>query len=378
VQELTETVEMPTIETYPARNDRTFAIALWVVLAFAGLEVLATVIHFGARIRAQRAAARAVAPAVVRSRTTPGPVASAAPSNANPPAPASAAALSASDRLLKEAAELRERGDTANALARLQEASARDPTNASILAELATIYESIQLFDRSNETWQKIQEIGPSSGTFYELAESKLRHGAAAPAPATTASAASTDTAGKPIDAEGIPEGSVFGITEVTAEPITDPDAETNLRLKIAVRKRPGVSYEVGKLRINVFLYDALEDDKVGLTDADTSSEWLSPKHDWSDSDTETLIVSYRRSKTHAITSEASISAAAAAVTPGKASARSRKKDQPSPGPEAQTNAGSSRRYLGYLIRVYYNDKLQTVRADPARLVNDAPSAVQP
>lgn len=361
---------MPTLETYSRANDRTFAVALWVVLAFAGLELLATAIHFAEKARERRAAARSAAPVAVQ--TTAIPPSSSAPARA--PAPASSAALSASERLLKEAAALRDRGDTANALARLQEASQRDPTNASVLAELATIYESIQLFDRSNETWQKIHQIGPSAGELFELAESKLKTGvAAAPQPAGSA-----DTAGKPIDAEGIPEGSVFGVADVTTEPIADPDAETNLRIKIAVRKRPGVSYEVGKLRINVFLYDVLEDDKVALTDADTSSEWLSPKHDWSDGDTETLIVSYRRSKTHAVTSEAAISAAAAAVTPGKVSGRSKKRNQPSPSPEPQLNDGSHRKFLGYLIRVYYNDKLQTVRADPARLVNDAPSSIQP
>jgi tetratricopeptide (TPR) repeat protein len=363
---------MPTLETYPLRSDRTFAIALWVVLAFAGLELLATAVHFSSKIRAQRAAARAAAaPAAAQPQVTPG--VPSAPANA--PLAASSAALSVSDRLLKEATALRERGDTANALARLQEASQRDPTNANVLAELATIYESIQLFDRSNETWQKIHEIGPSAGAIFELAEAKLKTGATATSPQPSSS---TDTAGKPIDAEGIPEGSVFGIADVAAEPITDPEAETNLRIKIAVRKRPGVSYEVGKLRINVFLYDVMDDDKVVLTDADTSSEWLSPKHDWSDGDTETLIVSYRRSKTHAVTSEAAISAAAAAITPGKVSGRSKKRNQPSPTPEAQASEGSHRKYLGYLIRVYYNDKLQTVRADPARLVNDAPASIQP
>src|SRR2546423_1463928 len=137
---------MATLETYRSRNDRPFTIALWVVLAFAALEILATVIHFGAKIRVQRAAARASAPITIETRITPGPAASAAPTNA--PLPASSAALSASDRLLKEATALRERGDTANALARLQEASQRDPNNANVLAELATIYESIQLFDR--------------------------------------------------------------------------------------------------------------------------------------------------------------------------------------------------------------------------------------
>ncbi len=361
----TRTTDSPEL----AANHRSFAIALWVLLAFFALEILATAIHFSAKIRAQRAAARAAAPVTVAPRVA--PAASAPPSQKSAPAPASSAALTASDRLLKEAAALRERGDTANALARLQEAAQNDPHNANVLAELATIYESIQLFDRSNDAWQKIHEIGPSAGPLYELAKTKLRTGV----PASTPPPASTDTAGKPIDAEGIPEGSVFGIAEVATEPVPDPEAETNLRLKIAVRKRPGVSYEVGKLRINVFLYDLSEDGKTVLTDADTSSEWLNPKHDWSDSATETLLVSYRRSKTHSVTSEAAISAAAAAVTPGKAAGRSKKRGETSPSPETQTDAGAHHRYLGYLIRVYYNDKLQTVRADPAHLVNDAPAA---
>ena len=82
------------------------------------------------------------------------------------------------EELLKEASLLRESGDTTNALARLQTASERDPRNARVLAEMAMIYESIQLFDRSNETWRKIQEIGPAAGPLYELADMKLKVGA--------------------------------------------------------------------------------------------------------------------------------------------------------------------------------------------------------
>src|SRR5947208_3650746 len=107
--------------------------------------------------------------------TTPPPP----PLPVQPDAPSSAA-FSASERLLKEANVLRERGDTANALARLQDASQRDPKNPQVLAEMAAIYESIQLFDRSNETWRKIQDLGPAAGPLYELADMKLRVGAAA------------------------------------------------------------------------------------------------------------------------------------------------------------------------------------------------------
>ncbi|PYK44466.1 MAG: hypothetical protein DME46_06390, partial [Verrucomicrobia bacterium] len=107
-----------------------------------------------------------------------------------------------------------------------------------MLAEMAAIYESIQLFDRSNETWRKIQDLGPSAGPLYELADMKLRVGAAA----TPAAGVPLDTAGKPLDAEGLPEGSVFGVTSIETEQIPDPETERNLRLKIGIKKRQGVA----------------------------------------------------------------------------------------------------------------------------------------
>src|SRR5207237_8207166 len=90
------------------------------------------------------------------------------------------------EKLVKEATELRDKGDTTNALSRLQDASQRDPKNANVLAEMAMIYESIQLYERSNEAWKKIVEIGPSAGPLYELADMKLKTGVTPPAPATT------------------------------------------------------------------------------------------------------------------------------------------------------------------------------------------------
>src|SRR6266704_400022 len=181
---------MPVLAASSSPSDRTYSVAVGVILVFAALEILAIAIHFGAEHRATL-----------------------------PPikAPATAASVQ------------RERGDTANALARLQDASQRDPKNPQVLAEMAAIYESIQLYDRSNETWRKIQDLGPSAGPLYELADMKLRVGAAA----TPSPGVAMDTAGKPLDAEGLPEGSIFGVTNIETEQVADPDAETNLRLKI-------------------------------------------------------------------------------------------------------------------------------------------------
>src|SRR5258705_12800234 len=178
---------MPVLAASSSPSDRTYSVAVGVILVFAALEILAIAIHFGAEHRAHRATLPSIKAPATAASVQPG--ATPAPPQASAP---SSAALSASDHLLKEANVLRERGDPANALARLQDASQRDPKNPQVLAEMAAIYESIQLYDRSNETWKKIQDLGPSAGPLYELADMKLRVGA----PATPAPGAPMDTAG--------------------------------------------------------------------------------------------------------------------------------------------------------------------------------------
>src|SRR5262245_46946928 len=91
------------------------------------------------------------------------------------------------DQLRREGIELRDRGDTTTAIERLQEALDSEPNNAAVLAELAKTYDLAQLSDRANEVWRKLQEMGPSAGAAYELADRRLRlampTAAAAPKP---------------------------------------------------------------------------------------------------------------------------------------------------------------------------------------------------
>src|SRR4029077_2774496 len=92
------------------------------------------------------------------------------------------------DQLRREGIELRDRGDTTTAIERLQEALDSEPNNAAVLAELAKTYDLARLYDRANEIWRKLQEMGPSAGSAYELAVRRLKLGvptpAAAPMPA--------------------------------------------------------------------------------------------------------------------------------------------------------------------------------------------------
>jgi hypothetical protein len=88
------------------------------------------------------------------------------------------------DQLKQGGIELRDRGDTTNAVERLQEALDSEPNNAAVLAELAKTYDVMQLYDRANEVWRKLQEMGPSAGAAYELADRRLKLGAPTPAAA--------------------------------------------------------------------------------------------------------------------------------------------------------------------------------------------------
>jgi tetratricopeptide (TPR) repeat protein len=364
----------------PPPPDKIFTIALAVVAIFGAAQIAGVAVHYIGKARAEYAAAhpKVVVPPLEAAKPTaaPAPIEeTTAPAPAVVQAPPSAAVLSTAERLLKEATELRDRGDTTNALARLQDAAQSDPKNANVLAQMAMIYESIQLFERSNETWRKIQEIGPSAGALYDLADLKLKSGVMAPAtaPATAATGpglagvAPLDAGSTRNDADGIPDGSTFGITEVIATDTPDADAETNMKLKIAVKSRPNTPIDHTKVKIQVFFYDTLDNKEVILTDADVSYEWLTPHHDWKETNPEVLAVTYLRAKNKPLSPDAALSAAAAAVTP----AGGKKKTPPRKEPSAELpGEGGIRKYLGYIVRIYYNDQLQAVRADPTKLLN--------
>src|SRR5438477_3220122 len=353
-----------------SRTDKSFNIGLVLVVLFAIAEFFAAGFHYLAKMRPATAA-------ITAPRALPAAIPSAAPSA--PPVALTVASpttalttatstISVADRLLKEANAARESGDTVNALARLQDAAQRDPKNAEVLAEMAMIYESIQNFDRSAETWRRAQEIGPSGGPLYELADMKLKTGvptstnAIAPEPTAVARLDVTAPRGS---VEGIPTGSTLGITEVTASETPDPDSETNLMLRIAVKKRPNAVIDHTKVKIQVFFYDTVGDNEIKLTDADVSYEWLTPNHDWADSNSETLAVTYIRPKSKGKSAESDLAAAAAAINPAKKG----KPAKASPPPD-----GGSRKYLGYIVRIYYNDQLQDKRAEPNKLLTLFPA----
>ena len=357
---------MRTLLSRPIQVDPSFHIGLSLVVILAVAEIFAAASYYVVRARAARVSAQAVVPSVARpvaspvSATTPAPVTAqpAVSSAAVIPSPAP----SLVDQLLRQGIELRDRGDMTNALGRFQEALDSEPNNTAVLEEIAKTYESMQLLDRANETWRRIKEMGPSAGAAYELADQRLKLGVS-PLAATSSDVASpsADVAARR-DIGGNTEGSVMGITEVKTTETPDPDAEKNLTLQIGIKKQPAATVDHTKVKILVEFYDTVGDKDIKLTNADVNYEWLTPKHDWTETNPELLSVRYLRAKTAGASSESALSEAAATVRPGQKG-------------RAKGSAADSgkRKYLGYIIRVYYDDELQAVQAEPSRLLQHFP-----
>jgi len=359
---------MRTLLSRATQVDPSFHVGLGLVVILAVAEFFAVTSYYVGRVRSARTAqavattiARPVAPPV----STPASAAPATQTARSPQAAAQTPPPSLVDQLLREGIELRDRGDTTNALARFEEALDSEPSNVTALEEIAKTYDSMQLYDKSNDVWRKLHDMGPSAGEAYELADQRLKLGVPTPATTEAGMASASLDAASHRDVGGNPEGSVMGITEVKAAETPDPDADTNLALRIGIKKQPGATVDHTKVKILVEFYDTVGDKDVKLTDADVNYEWLTPKHDWTDTGPEVLSVSYLRPKTGVGSPESSLSEAAATVRPGQ-------KSRSAKGSAADSG---KRKYLGYRVRIYYDDKLQAVQAEPSRLLQLFPAA---
>ncbi|HWN24321.1 MAG TPA: hypothetical protein VNN16_04365, partial [Candidatus Sulfotelmatobacter sp.] len=309
---------MRTLLSRAIQIDPSFHVALGVLVISAIAEVFFATSYYVGRARANRVSTQAVTATIAHV-----PAASAsAPAAAQPSVPPAAALStpppSVVDQLLREGKEFRERGDTTNALARFQEALDSEPDNTGVLQETAQTYESMQMFDRANDVWRRIKQISPSDSSTYALADRRLKVGVPAPPTVEPGGAPAEVDVPSRKDVGGNADGPIMGISDVKTKETSDPEAETNLALEIGIKKQPGAVIDHNKVKILVFLYDVVNDKDIKLTDADVSNEWLTSKHDWSDTNPEVLLVRYVRAKTGGALSESSLSEAAAKVRPGQ------------------------------------------------------------
>lgn len=249
-------------------------------------------------------------------KTTPKPVAApAAPKSGDP-----AASMSLPE-MIDLAKQVRGLGDMQGALEVLKRADLQFPASAEVAAEMAQCYEQMGLSDKAATLWKQIESMDPArTAGFSDLAKRKLT--TAAP----DAAAMSEETGAKSLS---------LGACQATRDAsITNGE---KVVLQIPILRQGSAAIDPAQVDIDVYFFDRVNGEKVAQTIADEPvSNWAAAPVDWSGLGEEPLNVTYFLPP----------------LTPGEIAAHGR------------------RSYHGYVVRLYYQNKLQDVAAEPRDLLD--------
>lgn len=135
-----------------------------------------------------------------------------------------------------------------------------------------------------------------------------------------------------------------IAITEIGSTETRGRNSQKNVEVKIGVAPVPNIP--TGEVEIRVSFFDLTEANEMRPTEAEVNYEWLTPVRDWKDPTPKYLIATYE-------------------------------------GAGARRKSAEKIRYGGFVVRVYFDGKLQAERSEPKGLVaalrNEAkPSASPP
>ena len=259
--------------------------------------------------------------------------------------------------LLQTVAQLRAGGETEGLMELLKAAEGMDQNHPAVLKEFALTYEQMGLTEKAREYWERIVGLGEAvSGMFYGLAQQRLeRLGAGAPSAVFPAGPAAILTEPNVVGGMPLGAGNEMTTAKVTSEAgaalgvggckvvrdlaVAKGDKRT-LRIPIV---RVGASpIEPEAVNVDVFFYDRVNGTKVEPTRADPPvSSWAASPVDWSGEGMELLDVTYFL-----------------------------------PPMSAQEQLDHGRRdFHGYLVKLYYQDRLQAVVAEPRELLEESPGS---
>lgn len=273
----------------------------------------------------------------------PPPVKSTPPVAQKPAAPAADPVASMSlEEMISLAKQVRGLGDMQGALDVLKRADLQFPARPEVLAETAQCYETMGLTDKASALWRQLESMDPARAAgFRDLAQRRLSN--PPPSPGGTSSA---------LLSGGGESGKILSLGACQA--VKDPSAVNGEKvvLRIPILRQGNASIDPGQVDIDVYFFDRVNGEKIAQTIADEPvSAWAAAPVDWSGIGEEPLDVTYFLP----------------ALTPGEMAAHGR------------------RSYHGYVVRLYYQHKLQDVAAEPrdlldfgARSVPVAPAGANP
>lgn len=219
---------------------------------------------------------------------------------------------------LEVAKHLRAKGDMQGALDALRATDLRNPNQPVVLSELALTYEAMILSAKAEAYWKRILNMGEAvAGPSYQLAKSKLEQPLMVSASSEIASALSLGT----------------------CQVIKDPNVQNGERItvRLPILAKPGTVIQPEKMEIHVFLFEQVNDgQRIEQARAEAPVQnWVTAPIDWSEPDGESIDVTY---------------------------------NLPTPTEEELRDLGK-RNFYGYMVKLFYQDKLVGEQAEPASLL---------
>lgn len=242
---------------------------------------------------------------------------------ANPPQ------SSALESALQQARALSGQGDMQGCLDLLKRAQQQFPAKPQLLAELARTYETMDLRDKATAVWKQLAAMPPTqAGSFAELANRRI--GETMNANQTGASAADR----------------VLSLGACRSTELQPSLSGQRVTLDIPILRRGNARIDPSKVDLDILFFERVNGEKISQSIADKPETiWQQLPVDWTESGEETLQVQYFLP----------------AMTP------------------TEIEANGRRHYHGYVLRLYYDNRIQDSLAKPGDLLHlSAPSTAQP
>ena len=221
------------------------------------------------------------------------------------------------------AKQVRGLGDMQGALEVLKRADLQYPASPEGMSETAQCYEQMGLGEKASALWKQLASMDAvRSAGFGDLAKRKLQ----ATTGLDTAVASTSDFAPK-----------VLSLGACQANRDLSVSNGEKVVLRVPILRQGNAVIDPSQVDIDVYFFDRVNGEKVAQTIADEPvSTWAAAPVDWSGLGEEPLNVTYFLPP----------------LTPGEIAAHGR------------------RSYHGYVVRLYYQNKLQDVAAEPRDLLD--------
>jgi hypothetical protein len=247
------------------------------------------------------------------------------------------------EQLLAEANRQFRIGDFEASLKTLEELEVMSPGDPSVLLIKAAVLEKI---DQPAEAVLILEEVMrfpglPPDQRAYAKKKIDMLSESLGGSPRTTPkSGGSLTTKELPDDggdtmrgSSGIPAGATLGIIDIRSK----DNKRGTKTFGVSLKSLPGAEINIEKVQIMAYFYEQTEDGETELTGSNIRTRWMSPPVNWAEDEPEILDLDYSE-------------------------------------PETSENPGSeNRKYVGYVVGLYYNDELQDFRSDPPSLLKKFP-----